>query len=138
MCPNAKTVTTPATIATRFLDYVIIGNCLISFVLCCRALFRAQFLCTETQAFFRARFKIDLEQSEKFQFLNLWYIVICVNDVLIITGSVLKEMIELRTTTGDLWNFCSVFLGTGNLLVWIGMLRYGCNRIFRSDIYFPY
>ena len=52
------------------------------------------------------------------------YIMICVNDILIITGSVLKELIELRQTSGDLWNFCSVFLGTGSLLVWIGMLRY--------------
>ena len=50
--------------------------------------------------------------------------MICVNDILIITGSVLKELIELRQTSGDLWNFCSVFLGTGSLLVWIGMLRY--------------
>jgi mucolipin 3 len=49
--------------------------------------------------------------------------MICVNDILIIIGSVLKELIELRQTSGDLWNFCSVFLGTGSLLVWIGMLR---------------
>jgi hypothetical protein len=26
-------------------------------------------------------------------------------------------------SSGDLWNFCSVFLGSGSLLVWIGMLR---------------
>ena len=50
--------------------------------------------------------------------------MICVNDILIIIGSILKELIELRQTSGDLWNFCSVFLGTGSLLVWIGMLRY--------------
>lgn len=50
--------------------------------------------------------------------------VICVNDLLIIIGSILKELIELGETTGDLWNFCSVFLGTGSILVWIGMLRY--------------
>ncbi len=50
--------------------------------------------------------------------------MICVNDILIIVGSVLKELIELGETAGDLWNFCSVFLGTGSILVWIGMLRY--------------
>ena len=33
-------------------------------------------------------------------------------------------MLETKKTTGDLWDFCSIFLGTGNLLVWIGMLRY--------------
>ncbi len=33
-------------------------------------------------------------------------------------------MIESRNTLGDLWDFCSLFLGCGNLLVWVGMLRY--------------
>jgi hypothetical protein len=36
---------------------------------------------------------------------NVRYMMICVNDVLIIVGSVLKELIELGETTGDLWNF---------------------------------
>ena len=52
------------------------------------------------------------------------YVLICINDLLLITGSVITEMLETRKTTGDLWDFCSIFLGTGNLLVWIGMLRY--------------
>ena len=52
------------------------------------------------------------------------YVMICVNDILIVIGSILKELIELQETSGDLWNFCSVFLGTGSILVWIGMLRY--------------
>ena len=50
--------------------------------------------------------------------------VICVNDVLIISGSVIKEMIETQNTYGDLWDYCALFLGTGTLLVWMGMLRY--------------
>ena len=33
-------------------------------------------------------------------------------------------MIETKRSTADLWDFCCVFLGTGDLLVWIGMLRY--------------
>ena len=52
------------------------------------------------------------------------YVLICINDLLLITGSVITEMLETKKTTGDLWDFCSIFLGTGNLLVWIGMLRY--------------
>ena len=54
----------------------------------------------------------------------LRYVLICINDLLLITGSVITEMLETKKTTGDLWDFCSIFLGTGNLLVWIGMLRY--------------
>ena len=61
---------------------------------------------------------------EKAQFLNLWYVIICINDILIIIGTILKEIIENRRTDSDLWDMCSACLGVGNLLVWIGMLRY--------------
>merc|ERR1712029_1201239 len=43
---------------------------------------------------------------------------------LIIVGSTIVLMIETQKSTADLWDFCCVFLGTGDLLVWIGMLRY--------------
>ena len=33
---------------------------------------------------------------EKAQFLNLWYVIICINDILIIIGTILKEIIENR------------------------------------------
>lgn len=82
---------------------------------------RAQILCVETREFFKTSQGTDLTASERFQFLNLWYfsffnpkkgllkkscphlfisryIVICVNDVFLIIGSVLKELIELRET----------------------------------------
>lgn len=55
---------------------------------------------------------------------SLRYIVICFNDVFIIIGSAIKEIIETRSTYGDLWDYGSLFLGIGALLVWIGMLRY--------------
>ena len=55
---------------------------------------------------------------------NFRYVAICINDVLIIVGSTIVLMIETKRSTADLWDFCCVFLGTGDLLVWIGMLRY--------------
>jgi len=42
----------------------------------------------------------------------------------LLAGCTLKELIESRHTLDDLWDFCSVFLGTGNLFVWLGTLRY--------------
>lgn len=57
-------------------------------------------------------------------FPSFRYITICINDVLIMFGCIMKELIESRHVFGDLWDFCSIFLGTGNLLVWTGMLRY--------------
>lgn len=55
--------------------------------------------------------------------------MICINDVLIILGSVLKEMIDLRETSGDIWNYCSIFLGCGSLLV-----DFKLSNIVTSDV----
>lgn len=106
------------------LSIVVGATCLISFILCCRALIRGQLLAREVSLFFQDKYKIELSIMEKIQFLNLWYVVICINDVLIIVGTVLKEIIENRRSDTDLWDLCSTCLGVGNLLVWLGMLRY--------------
>lgn len=50
--------------------------------------------------------------------------MIIANDLLIIIGSALKEQIERKQFNRDNWDVCSIFLGTGNLLVWFGVLRY--------------
>lgn len=54
----------------------------------------------------------------------MWYLMICVNDILLMFGSALKEQIEHSHYTMDEWNNCSLLLGIGNLLVWFGVLRY--------------
>ena len=108
----------------KIMSIVVIFICLISVILCCRALIRAQSLAHETKNFFNEKFRVKLTRMEVTQFLNLWYVVICINDLLIIVGTILKEIIEETRTNSDLWDFCSTFLGIGNLLVWLGMLRY--------------
>ncbi len=124
-CPS------PRILSASFESYLVHGlsglvaiTCLTSFILCCRALVRGQIICWETVSFFQSRYNVKLTRREQAQFLNFWYIMICVNDLLIIIGTVLKELIETKRTNSDLWDFCSVFLGIGNLLVWFGMLRY--------------
>ena len=62
--------------------------------------------------------------NERLDFLNLWYVMICINDILIICGSIIKQLIESKSLIGDMWDMCSLLLGTGNLLVWFGLLRY--------------
>lgn len=114
------------------LDYIlrsvlngsVILICAVSFVLCSRAIFKAQQLKFETIRFFKEAYDKDLSVEGRFEFWNLWYIMIIVNDVLLIIGSAMKEEIERKQFIGDQWNTCSVFLGTGNLLVWFGVLRY--------------
>lgn len=107
-----------------FLNTGVVFVCLMSLILCARGLYRAQMLRIETQRIFKNGLKYELTYSEAWQFLNLWYVLICINDLLLITGSVITELLETQNVTKDLWDLCSIFLGTGNLLVWIGMLRY--------------
>jgi SNF family Na+-dependent transporter len=44
--------------------------------------------------FFQKAYKKDLSAEGQLEFLNMWYIMIIVNDVLIILGSGIKEQIE--------------------------------------------
>nr|NVI71457.1 transient receptor potential cation channel, mucolipin ortholog [Cucujiformia] len=106
------------------LNYLVIFICFLSFVLCGRAIWRAQQLKSLTDSYFIKHFNKRLTSIDKRKFLNLWYVMIIVNDVLIIFGSSIQEQIEKEEFTSDQWNVCSVFLGLGNLLVWFGVLRY--------------
>ncbi|XP_019870651.2 mucolipin-3-like [Aethina tumida] len=106
------------------LNYLVILICVLSFVLCSRAVWRAQQLKNITNVFFKSHFGQPLTYDDRMKFLNLWYIMIIINDILIIIGSAIKEQIERKEFTSDQWNVCSLFLGTGNMLVWFGVLRY--------------
>ncbi|XP_026821267.1 mucolipin-3-like [Rhopalosiphum maidis] len=106
------------------LNYFVIIVCTISMILCTRAILRAQLLKYETIRYFEDMLKSTLSYKARWEFWNLWYIMIIINDILIICGSGIKERIEKKQFIGDQWNLCSVLLGTGNLLVWFGVLRY--------------
>nr|NVI71447.1 transient receptor potential cation channel, mucolipin ortholog [Cucujiformia] len=112
------------TLLRSLLNYIIIFICSLSFVLCARAIWRAQQLRAVTECFFKENFDKTLNTSDKRKFLNLWYVMIIINDFLIIVGSSIQEQIEREEFTSDQWNVCSVFLGLGSLLVWFGVLRY--------------
>jgi mucolipin 3 len=106
------------------LNLLVILICGISLGLCSRAIYRAQLLKFETINFFKKMYKKPLGIDERLEFLNLWYVMIIVNDILLIMGSAIKQQIEKKQYGNDHWNICSIFLGTGNLLVWFGVLRY--------------
>ncbi|XP_014243557.1 mucolipin-3-like isoform X2 [Cimex lectularius] len=123
---NVEYITNNTIIAiiTTTLNVSVILICALSFVLCVRAIARAQQLKQETVNFFLQYNQRDLSLEGRWEFWNLWYIMIIINDILIIIGSCIKEEIERKQVVGDQWNTCSVCLGTGNLLVWFGVLRY--------------
>nr|XP_003706369.1 PREDICTED: mucolipin-3-like [Megachile rotundata]XP_012147919.1 PREDICTED: mucolipin-3-like [Megachile rotundata] len=106
------------------LNLLVILICTVSLGLCSRAIYRAQLLKFETMNFFKKTYGKTLSFEGRLEFLNLWYVMIIVNDLLIIIGSAVKEQIERKQFGSDHWNVCSIFLGTGNLLVWFGVLRY--------------
>lgn len=106
------------------LNILVILICSASLILCSRAIYRAQLLKELTVQFFKRAYNKELSLDGRLEFLNIWYIMIIVNDILIIMGSAIKEQIERNQFTNDQWNVCSLFLGTGNLLVWFGVLRY--------------
>lgn len=106
------------------LNILVIFICSISLILCSRAIYRAQLLKELTVHFFRRAYNKVLSLDGRLEFLNIWYIMIIINDFLIIMGSAIKEQIERNQFTNDQWNVCSMFLGIGNLLVWFGVLRY--------------
>lgn len=112
-----------AALRTLLNSFVII-ICLLSFILCTRALYRAWLLRNQTIEFFRSTYGTELSWDGRMEFINFWYIMIIINDLLLILGSSLKEQIERSNFTADEWNTCSVMLGIGNLLVWFGVLRY--------------
>lgn len=106
------------------LNLFVIFICMTSLVLCSRAIYRAQLLKYETINFFKKTYGKSLSLEGRLEFWNFWYIMIIINDLLIIIGSSVKEQIERKQFGSDHWSICSIFLGTGNLLVWFGVLRY--------------
>uniref|UniRef100_A0A1Q3FDF2 Putative mucolipin-3 n=1 Tax=Culex tarsalis TaxID=7177 RepID=A0A1Q3FDF2_CULTA len=106
------------------LNILVILICVVSFALCARAIYRAQLLRLVTCDFFQQTYGKELTTQDKWEFINMWYIMIVCNDVLLVIGSALKEEIERKHFIADDWNVCSLLLGVGNLLVWFGVLRY--------------
>ncbi|KAK0395477.1 hypothetical protein QR680_001297 [Steinernema hermaphroditum] len=106
------------------LDIVVLLMCLSSLILCCRALIKAHLLKIKTLEFFDNYLSLNLSVSDQLSFLNIWYVMILVNDVFIIIGTVCKFTIEFKDFDNDLFTTTGILLGTGALLVYIGLLRY--------------
>ncbi|XP_003747675.1 mucolipin-3 [Galendromus occidentalis] len=108
----------------QLMNVVVILICCGSLVLCARSLMRGQLLRKKTEAFFWTKNQTTLTWEEKLDFVDFWYVMIMMNDILIIIGSLIKMQLEQRIIDGAQYNFCSTLLGLGNLLVWAGVLRY--------------
>ncbi|XP_041133286.1 mucolipin-3 isoform X1 [Polyodon spathula] len=103
-------------------DAFIIVSCLISLILCTRSVINGIQLQYEYTTFFLSHYSKPVPWSDRMEFVNGWYILIIVSDVLTIIGSILKIEIQAKNLTS--YDVCSILLGTSTMLVWIGVIRY--------------
>ncbi|XP_054458372.1 mucolipin-3 isoform X2 [Anoplopoma fimbria] len=107
---------------TVLFDCLIIITCITSFALCTRSVINGIQLQFEYTLYCKNDCGKQVPWSDKLEFLNGWYILIIVSDTLTIIGSILK--IEIQTKVLTSYDVCSIFLGTGTMFVWIGVIRY--------------
>ncbi|OBS80287.1 hypothetical protein A6R68_21508, partial [Neotoma lepida] len=103
-------------------DAFVILTCLSSLVLCARSVIRGIQLQQEFVSFFLLHYKKEVSASDQMEFINGWYIMIIISDILTIVGSILKMEIQAKSLTS--YDVCSIFLGTSTMLVWLGVIRY--------------
>ncbi|XP_065784160.1 mucolipin-3 isoform X2 [Muntiacus reevesi] len=103
-------------------DVFIILTCLTSLILCVRSVLRGLQLQQEFVNFFLLHYKKEVSVSDRMEFVNGWYIMIIISDILTIIGSILKMEIQAKSLTS--YDVCSILLGTSTMLVWLGVIRY--------------
>uniref|UniRef100_A0A665WD08 Mucolipin 3a n=1 Tax=Echeneis naucrates TaxID=173247 RepID=A0A665WD08_ECHNA len=103
-------------------DSVVILACLTSLILCTRSVINGIQLQFEFNIFFHAYYNKIVPWSDRMEFVNGWYILIIVSDMLTIAGSALKIGIQTKFLTN--YDVCSILLGTATMLVWVGVIRY--------------
>uniref|UniRef100_A0A3P8PYM0 Polycystin cation channel PKD1/PKD2 domain-containing protein n=1 Tax=Astatotilapia calliptera TaxID=8154 RepID=A0A3P8PYM0_ASTCA len=103
-------------------DSVVFLACFASLILCIRSVVHGIQLQFEFSIFFSAYYNKTVSWSDRMEFVNGWYILIIVSDIMTITGSVLKIGIQTKFLTN--YDVCSILLGTATMLVWVGVIRY--------------
>ncbi|XP_071777956.2 mucolipin-2 [Centroberyx gerrardi] len=103
-------------------DGFVILVCLTSAVLCARSIILAVRLLQRFSRFFCENYNRKVCEDDQSEFLNGWYVLVIVSDLLAIVGSILKMEIQAKSLTS--YDVCSIFLGTSTLMVWVGVIRY--------------
>lgn len=103
--------------------FIVMTCCFFSALLCIRSFYRALKLQKQAIEFFEKYYPDKpLTFSDKLDFVDGWYILIILDNMLIICGCAFKISIELKATSN--YEVCGLLLGTGNLFCWFGLLRY--------------
>uniref|UniRef100_A0A672M2F7 Mucolipin-1-like n=1 Tax=Sinocyclocheilus grahami TaxID=75366 RepID=A0A672M2F7_SINGR len=108
--------------ARVWFDVAVIVVCIFSLLLCGRSIIRGIILQNEFVKYFKSSLKRHVCWGDRMEFINGWYILLIISDVLTITGSIIKIGIELKNLSS--YDQCGILLGTSTLLVWVGVIRY--------------
>ncbi|XP_039626368.1 mucolipin-1a [Polypterus senegalus] len=103
-------------------DVIVVILCIMSFLLCGRSIVRGLFLQQEFVQYFHNHFDRKVSWSDRLEFVNGWYILLIISDILTIIGSFIKMGIESKNLAS--YDVCGIMLGTSTLLVWVGVIRY--------------
>ncbi|XP_075433419.1 LOW QUALITY PROTEIN: mucolipin-1-like [Ascaphus truei] len=103
-------------------DIIVILCCALSFILCGRSILRGLRLQHEFAVFFRIRHSLGVSLSDRLEFVNGWYLLLLISDILTVSGTIMKIGIESKSFAS--YDVCSILLGTSTLLVWVGVIRY--------------
>ncbi|XP_044138932.1 mucolipin-1 isoform X1 [Bufo gargarizans] len=103
-------------------DILVMISCVLSFILCGRSIIRGLRLQSEFATFVQTRHSLVVSLSDRLEFINGWYLLLIISDILTLSGTVMKIGIESKTFAS--YDVCSILLGTSTLLVWVGVIRY--------------
>ncbi|XP_069051795.1 mucolipin-1a [Lepisosteus oculatus] len=103
-------------------DVIVVIVCVLSLLLCGRSILRGVLLQQEFARFFREQLGRGVCWEDRLEFVNGWYILLVISDILIIVGSCIKIGIESKNLSS--YDVCGILLGTSTLLVWVGVIRY--------------
>uniref|UniRef100_A0A8D0VJJ9 Mucolipin TRP cation channel 3 n=1 Tax=Sus scrofa TaxID=9823 RepID=A0A8D0VJJ9_PIG len=84
---------------TRYMmifDAFVLLTCLASLTLCARSVVRGLQLQQEFANFFLLHYKKEVSVSDRMEFVNGWYIMIIISDILTVIGSILKMEIQAK------------------------------------------
>ncbi|CAJ0958946.1 unnamed protein product [Ranitomeya imitator] len=103
-------------------DAFVILTCLTSLILCSRSIVLAIKLLRRFVRFFLNKYNLHVSSADRWEFVNGWYVMVIISDLMTIIGSVMKMEIKAKNLTS--YDVCSLLLGTSTLLVWVGVIRY--------------
>ncbi|XP_075471762.1 mucolipin-2 isoform X3 [Ascaphus truei] len=103
-------------------DGFVLLTSLTSLILCTRSIVLAIKLQKRFVRFFLEKYNRHVCTADRLEFINGWYVLVIISDLMTIIGSILKMEIKAKNLTS--YDVCSLLLGTSTLLVWVGVIRY--------------